>query len=234
MQLVYTNCFYKCVRAIHPKHNREANLKDFIKADYGYGLMEKKAFNRIYINAIFLFIVYNLCMKNIVCISGKQYSGKDTLAKILLEELIEFKRIGIGDAIKIEYGKIHNLTFDEINSNKGVYRTGLIELGNRGRNIDPDYWLKKILEMDNIIVPDVRLIHEADVFKQAGAYLIRLNADYETRKQRGIITNENDLTEIELDNYKLWNYEIENNSDYETLKNNTIPLVKEIKAYFKI
>ena len=82
--------------------------------------------------------------------------------------------------------------------------------------------------------PDVRLIHEADVFKQAGAYLIRLNADYETRKQRGIITNENDLTEIELDNYKLWNYEIENNSDYETLKNNAIPLVKEIKAYFKI
>ena len=47
-------------------------------------------------------------MKNIIVISGKQYSGKDTLAKILLEKLPDFKRIGIGDAIKIEYGKRNN------------------------------------------------------------------------------------------------------------------------------
>ena len=39
----------------------------------------------------------------IIVISGKQYSGKDTAAKILLENLTNFKRIGLGDAIKIEY-----------------------------------------------------------------------------------------------------------------------------------
>ena len=52
--------------------------------------------------------------KKIIVISGKQYSGKDTLAKILLEFLPQFKRIGIGDAIKIQYGKENNLTFEEI------------------------------------------------------------------------------------------------------------------------
>ena len=53
-------------------------------------------------------------MKKIIVISGKQYSGKDTLAKLLLQYLDGFTRVGIGDAIKIEYGKQKGLSFDEI------------------------------------------------------------------------------------------------------------------------
>ena len=83
-------------------------------------------------------------MRKIIVISGKQYSGKDTLAKILLEKLDGFKRIGIGDAIKIEYGKRHNLTFEEIEENKHLYRNDLINLGNEGRAIDPNFWLYKL------------------------------------------------------------------------------------------
>ena len=41
--------------------------------------------------------------KKIIVLSGKQFSGKDTVAKFLLEFLPNFKRIGIGDAIKLEY-----------------------------------------------------------------------------------------------------------------------------------
>ncbi len=168
-------------------------------------------------------------MKKIICLSGKQYSGKDTVAKILLEKLKEFKRVGIGDAIKIEYGKKHNLTYEEIDSNKGIYRTGLIELGNFGRSIDPDYWLKKILEMPyNIIVPDVRLIHEANIFKNAGAYLIRVEASKEVRSMRGVITNSDDITETQLDDYKEWDYIIQNESDYNTLVQNSAALTDDI------
>ena len=83
--------------------------------------------------------------KKIIILSGKQFSGKDTVAKFLLEFLPNFKRIGIGDAIKLEYGKRKNLTFDEIETNKHLYRADLIELGNWGRNQDADYWLKKII-----------------------------------------------------------------------------------------
>ena len=172
-------------------------------------------------------------MKKIICLSGKQYSGKDTLAKILLEELNDFIRIGIGDAIKIEYGRQHNLTYEEIDSNKGKYRTGLIELGDFGRSINPDYWLKKIIESDkNVIVTDVRLLHEAEVFKSAGAFLIRVEASYKTRSKRGVITNANDLTEIALDDYSGFDYHIENNSDYETLVKNSKPLISLLRTRF--
>ena len=104
-------------------------------------------------------------MNKIIVISGKQYSGKDTLAKILLEKMPDFKRIGIGDSIKIEYGKRKNLTFEQIESQKHLYRADLIELGNWGRNQDKDYWLKNLANMDKIIVPDVRVTPEVNFFK---------------------------------------------------------------------
>ena len=52
-------------------------------------------------------------MNKIIIISGKQYSGKDTLASILLKKMPDFKRVGIGDAIKIEYGKKNNLSHQQ-------------------------------------------------------------------------------------------------------------------------
>ena len=170
---------------------------------------------------------YNKSMKKIIVISGKQYSGKDTLAKILLEKLTNFNRVGIGDAIKIEYGKANNLTFDEIESQKHLYRTDLIKLGNWGRSVDNDYWLKRIANMDNIIVPDVRVEHELDFFKKMGAFLVRVESSIENRSKRGILTNADDNTETALDNYSNWNVVIENNSDYESLvkkANNVIEL----------
>ena len=172
-------------------------------------------------------------MKKIICISGKQYSGKDTLAKIILNNFKDFRRMAIGDAIKLEYGKINNLTYEEIDSNKGIYRNGLIELGNKGRAINPDYWLNKLIEVDfNIVVPDVRLIHEAEIFKNAGAFLIRIEASYDARKKRGTITNNNDITETELDLYDGFNYVIQNEFDYETLEKNAVDLMDKLKQKF--
>jgi len=156
-------------------------------------------------------------MNQIIIISGKQYSGKDTLAKILLEKMPNFKRIGIGDAIKIEYGKRNNLTFKQIEEQKHLYRSDLIELGNWGRAQDSDFWLKNLSNMDKIIVPDVRVAHEVDFFKEKREYLIRVESSFENRSKRGIITNSDDSTETALDDYKNWNIVVENNSSYENL-----------------
>ena len=165
-------------------------------------------------------------MKKMIVISGKQYCGKDTLAKILLDELKDFKRVGIGDAIKICYVKEHNLTFDEIEKNKYLYRTDLIKLGNWGRNQDPDYWLNSIIEMkENVIVPDVRVEHELELFKAHGAFTIRVEASFENRSKRATITNADDPTETALDNYNAWDAIIDNNSDYENLKKQAQELV---------
>lgn len=166
----------------------------------------------------------------IIIFSGKQYSGKDTAAKIMLNKMPTFKRCAMGDIIKLTYGKKMSLTLGEIEKNKAQYRPDLIELGNWGRAQDPDYWLKKIIEQDgNIIVTDVRVPHEYEVFKNAGAITIRVEATRETRSQRGTLVGEKDITEVGLDNITDWDFVIDNNSDYEHLKEQVLKIIKKIK-----
>lgn len=167
--------------------------------------------------------------EKIIIFSGKQYSGKDSVAKILLEKMPDYKRCAMGDIIKLVYGSKHGLSYQEIERNKPLYRQGLIDLGNWGRSIDPDYWLKKIISQEgNIIVTDVRVQHEYDIFKSAGAIAIRVEASRENRALRGELIGENDVTEIGLDHITNWDYVIENNSDYESLKAKALDLVDKI------
>ena len=168
----------------------------------------------------------------IIIFSGKQYSGKDTAAKIMLDKMPDFKRCAMGDIIKLTYGKEKGLTYEEIEKNKAIYRQDLINLGNWGRKQDPDYWLKKILEQKgNIIVTDVRVLHEYEVFKNAGAVAIRVEASRETRQKRGNLVGENDITETGLDNINDWDYVIDNNSDYEAFQNKIVEVIKKINNW---
>ena len=168
--------------------------------------------------------------ESIIIFSGKQYSGKDTAAKILLDELPEYRRCAMGDIIKLEYGQKHNLTYEEIEKNKSKYRAGLIELGNWGRAQSPDYWLDKIVQSEGkIIVTDVRVPHEYEVFKNAGAIAIRIEASRDVRAKRGELVGENDITETGLDNITDWDYVIENNSSYDELKTKVLALKKLIQ-----
>lgn len=165
----------------------------------------------------------------IIIFSGKQYSGKDTLAKILLENMTEYKRCAMGDIIKLEYGKTHNLTYEEIEQNKSQYRQGLIDLGNWGREQSPDYWLKKIIEQEGcIMVTDVRVPHEYETFKNAGAISIRVECPREIRAQRGALIGESDITEVGLDNITDWDYIVNNDSTYEDLQKKAMDLIKEL------
>lgn len=167
---------------------------------------------------------------NIIIFSGKQYAGKDTAAKIMLDKMPNYRRCAMGDIIKLTYGAQKGLTYDEIEKNKAKYRSDLIVLGNWGREQDPDYWLKKIInQKGNIIVTDVRVPHEYEVFKKAGAITIRVEATRETRAKRGQLVGENDITEVGLDNEKNWDYIIDNNSTYEYLKSQIEKIIDEIK-----
>lgn len=166
----------------------------------------------------------------IIIFSGKQYSGKDTVAKVLLKKMPDYKRFAMGDVIKLEYGSAKGLSYEEIEANKAVYRPDLIALGNWGRSQDPDYWLKKIISQPgNIIVTDVRVPHEYKIFKAAGAIAIRVEASREVRALRGELTGETDVTEVGLDHITDWDYVIENNSTYEALKRKALDLVEEIR-----
>ena len=168
--------------------------------------------------------------EKIIIFSGKQYSGKDTAGKIFLEELKGFKRCAMGDIIKLEYGRINGLSYEEIEANKSEYRAGLIELGNWGRSQSPDYWLEKIISQEGkIIVTDVRVPHEYEVFKSAGAISIRVEASRKVRASRGTLVGEDDITEVGLDDITNWDYVIENNTDYESFKAKLMDIINELK-----
>jgi len=169
-------------------------------------------------------------MRKLIIFSGKQYSGKDTAAKILMELMPNLKRCAMGDIIKIEYGKQHNLSYEEIENNKPKYRQGLIDLGNWGRQQSPDYWLEKIIAQEgDIVVTDVRIKHEYEVFKSAGAISIRVEANREIRESRGgNLVGEDDVTEVDLDNIQDWDFVIDNNKDYETLKSKVLEIVESL------
>lgn len=165
----------------------------------------------------------------IIIFSGKQYSGKDTAAKIMLDKLPNYRRCAMGDIIKLTYGKQKGLTYEEIEQNKAQYRQDLINLGNWGRDQHPDYWLNKIIEQEgNIIVTDVRVPHEYEVFKKAGAIAIRIETSRETRQSRGTLIGENDITEVGLDNISNWDYIVDNNSDYDNLYKQIDSIVKAL------
>ena len=166
----------------------------------------------------------------IIIFSGKQYSGKDTVAKVLLAQMPDYKRFAMGDVIKLEYGKQKGLSYEEIEKNKSLYRPDLINLGNWGRSQDPDYWLKKIIsQKGKIIVTDVRVPHEYEIFKSVGAIAIRIEASREVRASRGELIGETDITEVGLDDITDWDYIIENNSDYDTLKVKALELAKHLQ-----
>lgn len=164
--------------------------------------------------------------KKIIVFSGKQFSGKDTVAKILLERFDTFKRIGIADAIKMMYSKQTGLSLEEIEKNKSAYRQDLINLGDWGRAQDPDYWLNSIIAYKgNTIVTDIRVKHELDLFKNHGALAIRIEADETARSRRGELSAKNDLTETALDNITDWDYVIHNDGTYEELEAETEKLI---------
>lgn len=168
--------------------------------------------------------------KKIIVLSGKQYSGKDTVAKILLEKLTGFKRVGIGDAIKLEYSKRTGLSVEEIEKNKAIYRPDLINLGNEGRAISDTYWLNALLNIEgNLIIPDMRLKKEYKFFTEQNAFTIRVNSTYENRSKRGTVVKDDDITETDLDDITTWDFVIENNSTYAELVQNTDLLIKKLQ-----
>lgn len=135
-----------------------------------------------------------------------------------MERLPEFRKVPLAFAIKETFAQQHDLTLKEIEENKARYRPGLIELGNRGRAQDPDYWLKQVLSQPGKkIISDMRLKREYDLLKAEGAFLIRLEAERDVREKRGKIVSEDDPTERELDDVTDWDLILRNNGPVDVL-----------------
>lgn len=164
----------------------------------------------------------------IIGISGKAGAGKDTLAQMLVLELYRYgecKTIHFADVLKTAASKatgIPRSTFDtqegkasEIKWLGMTVRELLQKFGTAIREgVDPDFWVKSLFNIyedkDFIIIPDVRFPNEAKAIKDRGGILIRIERD-------GAGAG-NHISETALDDYKEWDYVINNNKSLEELK----------------
>ena len=185
---------------------------------------------------------------NIIGISGKKGSGKDTFAKLLQKqlELSTCKSVRIDSfAANLKYccalisGQPDYLFYNQdMKDRKACFlnftnRELMQKFGDLTRSLDKDIWIKslfnKYLYLDNppeyLIVSDVRFKNEAEHIKKLDGILIRIESDR--------VKEDNHISEIELDNYSKFDLEISNNKSLtlEELKSKANDAAYFIKEY---
>ncbi len=184
---------------------------------------------------------------NIIGISGKKGSGKDTFAKLLQKqlELSTCKSVRIDSfAANLKYccalisGQPDYLVF--YNQDMKDRKAGFLNFTNRElmqkfgdltRSLDKDIWVKSLFNkyLDNppeyLIISDVRFKNEAEHIKKLDGVLIRIESDR--------VKEDNHISEIELDNYSKFDLEISNNKSLtlEELKSKANDAAYFIKEY---
>ena len=168
----------------------------------------------------------------LIGLSGKPRSGKDTMAAMLDTLWPGINRAAFGNAIKDEYDAIHgtNTRYDE--QDKLKHRPGLQTLGNKRRDEDPDYWIKKTLVHPfPLMITDVRTLREAELIHERHGFLIRIVANTQTLKERmGEYFNDlNHENERFLDDYENWHFVIRNDGTLLDLEIKVRELCAEIE-----
>lgn len=158
----------------------------------------------------------------IFLISGKSGSGKNEVANIIKENLPNTVITGFS-----KYIKLFALEFTDWDGRDITKpRTFLQEMGDTLRKIDKNFLIDRLIQdfkvyetkFDNVIISDVRLPYELECLKNNSGYeviTIRVNAKKSFRNLSE--SEKNHHTEIELDDYKNFDYIIENKFD-NTLK----------------
>ncbi len=161
----------------------------------------------------------------IFIISGKARSGKGEVSKIISDYYKDKKSIIIsfGHYIKDYAKRISDWNGDEETKPRELLQQLGIELIKN--KIDDKLFIKRIKEdievfsyfYDIIIVNDARLLDEIESLKNSysDSIVIRVKNKNENNLT---ISQKNHITETDLDNYKYFNYIIENNGSKEDLK----------------
>ncbi len=189
---------------------------------------------------------------NVIGISGKIGSGKDTLANRFIKAYyktsgIKFKNKKFGYKVKKLVSELTGLSMRVMLSRNGK----LIYLEEWGMtvgelqqkmgtdavrcNIHDDGWVLSLFSKYNPtkdfwIISDVRFINEADKIKNMGGVLIRLNGDPKNCRANDK-RDMNHRSETELDNYDKWDYIYDNNSPIKLLDNFISKLISELPKY---
>lgn len=105
---------------------------------------------------------------NTITITGLARSGKDTLCDVLLDEFTTYRKVALGDALRL----VRKVVYGESNQKD---RHELIQIGQGLRKDDERIWIKAwvrtainllVAGAQGIIVTDVRQPNEFEYFKQ--------------------------------------------------------------------
>ena len=135
----------------------------------------------------------------IILLSGKSFSGKDTIAKFLPE----LKRVSIADTMKRCFMKEHPGIDMFDRKQKEEHRLELKEFTHQH---PLKYWINQTPYQDNCIVTDIRTIEEIKYIKEKfnNVRVVRLDVSDKIRTQRGWKYKkgyDDTYLETELDNY---------------------------------
>lgn len=146
------------------------------------------------------------------------------------------------------FAQMHGADFKELlssSSYKEVHRLKMVTWSEQVKmeKNDPVYFLKEAIEMWKKeekkiwIISDARRVcdveyFKSEQFKDVKVIAIRITASEETRKNRKWTFTENiddAQTECGLDNYKEWDYIINNDGSLDDLKKSMQPIFEEFK-----
>lgn len=178
-----------------------------------------------------------------IAISGKIGSGKDTVSDMFVNiSNNQFIKTAFAKKVKqivsILAGVEYDLTLSQEGKNSyiDIFNCTLGELLQKigtdvmRDNFDKDVWIKALLaDIDNnknYIISDLRFKNEANILKQHGFILIRVNRINNTVDT---IRNREHESETNLDDYTDFDYIIENNSTLEDLENKVKNILNEIR-----
>lgn len=158
----------------------------------------------------------------IIGIGYKKNSGKDTLAECIVKEIQDAFILHFADLLKEEVAEACDVTIEEINANKDIFRPILQWWGTEFRRKYQDndnYWIGATEDFLRgpfcsdpkvIIIPDTRFHNEADWIKSKGGKLIKI-------VRSGFMSSDNHSSETALEFYDKWDMVVTNNGTKEEL-----------------
>ena len=171
-------------------------------------------------------------MEKLYVLAGKARSGKDSVASII-EKYYEGKKVVIYPCtlyLKRYVSQIYGWNGSE----EDKPRSALQNLGRDIKEKYPDFFISRMREdinflrksVDIIIVTGVRLQKELEFLKnEFDGILIKVMKNEVDSSLT--LQEQNDITEVDVDNYNEFDYIIENNSDLKSLEEKTKKLLRE-------
>ena len=153
---------------------------------------------------------------NIYLLVGKAGSGKNYVANILKQKLPNAVITSLSKYIKLFALELGLWDGDDNNKPRKFLQT----TGDKLRAVDENILTKRMLDdikvyemlnIKNIIISDVRLLNEINNLKNSDYNIIVIKVSSKKSNRNLTIEEQNHLTEKELEDYKDYDYLIENN-----------------------